>query len=277
MSLSVKEMPAIDLARLRKQAARLADFFFVPDEFIKHLHETLDFYVNYTARNQDALAPGAKLQTYRTPPAIVKQIEQELIDPARQSPDAALDLADRLWDEAYLETHILAAFLLGQIPPREERLLARLTAWTQQMYDSSLRAELLDTSLARMRKEAPDQFLELVGEWLQPQRSRLWSNGLQAVLSAVHDPAFVNLPPVLQLIEPVMTAAPAKLQLEIEELVLALYKSSSTETTYFLRQVLSQSEDPMTAITFRRISSSFPSELKAELREFLRNRPTPHN
>lgn len=273
MSLPVKKMPAIDLARLRKQAARLADFFFVPDEFIKHLHETLDFYVNYTARNQDALAPGAKLQTYRTPAVIIKQIEQELVQPARQSPDAALDLADRLWDEAYLEMHILAAFLLGHIPPREERLLARLTAWTQQMYDSSLRAELLDTSLARMRKEAPDKFLELVGEWLQPQRSRLWSNGLQAVLSAVRDPAFVNLPPVLQLIEPVVTAAPAKLQLEIEELVLALYKASPTETTYFLRQVLSESENEMTAITFRRISSSFPPELRANLREFLRNKP----
>lgn len=270
-------MPAIDLARLRKQAARLADFFFVPDEFIKHLHEILDFYVNYTARKQDALAPGAKLQTYRTPPVIVKQIEQELAGPARQNPDAALDLADRLWDEAFLETHMLAAFLLGQIPPQEERLLARLTAWTQQMYDASLRAELLDTSLSRMRKEAPEKFLELVGEWLQPQRSRLWSNGLQAVLSAVRDPAFVNLPPVLPLIEPVITEAPAKLQLEIEELVLALYKASPTETTYFLRQVLSGSENEMTVITFRRISSSFPPALRADLGGFLRNKPSSNN
>jgi hypothetical protein len=39
-------MPAIDLARLRKQANRLADFFFLPDEFMKHLREMLEFYVN---------------------------------------------------------------------------------------------------------------------------------------------------------------------------------------------------------------------------------------
>ena len=43
-------MPAIDLTRLRKQAARLADFFFLPDEFMKHLREILEFYVNYTLR-----------------------------------------------------------------------------------------------------------------------------------------------------------------------------------------------------------------------------------
>lgn len=266
-------MPAIDLARLRKQAARLSDFFFVPDEFIRHLHETLDFYVDRSIRKQQAVAPGANLQSYRTPSVILKQIEQELIRPSREDPDAALDLADRLWDEAYLETRVLAAFVLGQIPPQEVRLLARLTAWTQQVYDSNLRAELLNTSLSRLRKEAPDTFLELIGEWLQPERTRLWSNGIQAVVSAVSDPQFVNLPPLLKLIEPVVTAAPSKLQNEIEQLVLALYKSSPTETTYFLRQVLNQSEDPMTAVTFRRISPSFPPALKAELHEFIRAKP----
>jgi hypothetical protein len=266
-------MPSIDLARLRKQAARLADFFFVPDEFIKHLHETLDFYVNHSVRKQQALGPGADLRTYRTPAVIVKQIEQELIAPARENPEAAMDLADRLWDEGYLETRLLAAFLLGQVPPREEDLLARLTAWTQQVNDLNLRAELLSTSLTRMRLEAPDTFLELIGEWLRPERVWSWSNGLEAVISAVSDPAFFNLPPLLKLIEPAVEAAPAKLQIEIETLVLALYKAFPTETTYFLRQVLGSSKDPMTAVTFRRISASLPPALRDELREFIRVRP----
>ncbi len=266
-------MPAIDLARLRKQAARLADFFFIPDEFITHLHEMLDFYVNRTVRKPQAVAPGKNLQTYRTPSVIVKQIEHELRRPANENPDAALELADRLWDEEYLETRMLAAFLLGHIPPKEDRLLTRLTAWTQQMNDANLRAELLDTSLARMRKEAPDMFIELIGEWLQPGRSRFWPNGIQAVISAVSDPAFVNLPPVLTLLEPIVEAAPSKLQLEIEELVLTLYKTYPTETTYFLRQVLSDSEDPMTAITFRRIAPSLPNALRKELQEFISMKP----
>ncbi len=266
-------MPAIDLARLRKQATRLADFFFVPDEFINHLRETLDFYVNRTVRKPQAVGPGIALQTFRTPTVILKQIEQELSQPASRYPDAALDLADRLWDEAYLEARLLAAFLLGRIPPREDRLLARLTAWTQQMNDPHLRAALLDTSLARIRNEAPEKFLELVGEWLQPKRTRLWTNGIQAVISALADPSFVNLPPVLKLLEPVLQAAPAALQREIEELVLALYKAFPTETTYFLHEVLGTSDDPMTAITFRRISPSFPPALKEELRDYIRPKP----
>ncbi len=269
-------MPAIDLARLRKQAARLAEFFFVPNEFIKNLHEMLDFYVNYSVRKPPVIAPGINLQTFRTPTVVVKQIEQELtvlVDNSNNA-DAALDLADHLWDEEYLETRLLAAFVLGRIPPQEGRLLARLTAWTQQVYEADLRAELLDKSLARMRKEAPEKFLELIGEWLQTERSSLWPNGIQAVISALADPDFVNLPPLLQVIEPVVQAAPAKLQLEIEELILALYKASPTETSYFIRQVLMNSENPMTAITFRRISPSLPTELKEEVREFIRGKPS---
>jgi DNA alkylation repair enzyme len=266
-------MPAIDLNRLRKQASRLADFFFAPDEFIRHLHEMLDFYVDRTIRNQPALAPSADLPSYHTPAVILKQIEQEIHTTAGEYPDAALELADRLWDEGHLETCLLAAFLLGRIAPQEERLLARLTAWTQQIHDPNLRADLLDNGLGRMRKEAPDKFLELIAQWLRPERTRLWSNGLQAAISAVSDSSFVNLPPLLKVLEPIMEAAPARLQNEIEEFVLLLYKVSPTETISFLRRVLANSTDPMTALTFRRISTSFPNELKDGIREFIHAKP----
>jgi hypothetical protein len=267
-------MPAIDLSRMRKQAARLADFFFVPDEFIRHLHEMLDSYVNYTVRKPPAAAPGANLRTYRTPTVVVKQIEQELMVRAGlpENSEAALELADRLWDEQWLETRILAAFLLGSIPPREERLLARLTAWAHELHDADLRAELLNTSLARLRREAPEVFLELVGEWLQPHRAALWPNGIQAVISAVSDSEFHNLPPLMKEIEPVIMAAPPKLQRDIQALILTLYTASPTETMYFVRQILIDSDDPMTAMTFRRIAPSLPRPLQEEVREFIRGK-----
>jgi hypothetical protein len=101
----------------------------------------------------------------------------------------------------------------------------------------------------------------------------LWSNGLQAAISAIADPLFVNHPPLLKALEPVMEAAPAKLQEEIKEFALTLYKASPTETIYFLRQVLIDSHDPMTAVTFRRISPAFPKKLKEGIQEFIRPKP----
>ena len=60
---------------------------------------------------------------------------------------------------------------------------------------SDFRAELLNGGLARHGKRRLFMFLDLVGEWLQPNRTRLWPNGIQAVISAVADPEFTNLPP----------------------------------------------------------------------------------
>lgn len=266
-------MPAIDLARLRKQASRLADFFFLPDEFMKHLREMLEFYVNYTLRTKESAAPGSNLKTYRTPPAVLTYIENELRAAAEANPHFALELADMLWDEGALETRLLAAFLLGRIPPQEERLLPRLTAWTQQIRDPHVRSALLSTSLTRMRKENPDQFLTLVREYLHPERARAWSNGIQALLPMIADTSYANLPPILDIVEPIIEEAPSTLQNDLTDLIVTLYRASANETTFMLKHVIASSQNPMTVVTLRRISSSFPPPLQKELREFLRPQP----
>jgi hypothetical protein len=268
-------MPSIDLARLRKQAARLVEFFFLPDEFARLLAELLDSYVNYTIRRRPASAPGLRLPTHRTPAVVMQQIEQELspLASAPENSDHALALADKLWDEMSLETRQLAAFVLGRMVPEEGRLVARLTAWTSQVRDDELRKRLLDTGLARMRREAPAMFLNLMGEWLRPERSRFWGNAFRAANCAVADPNFGNLPPLLALLEPAVKAAPAEVQLELEDLVVALHRSSPTETAYFIRQLLTTADNSMTAITFRRMSPALPAELREEIRELVRGKP----
>jgi len=205
----------------------------------------------------------------------MKQIEKEL-SPLAASPenaDATVALADRLWDEAWLETRLLAAFLLGSVSPEEAPLVARITAWTSQVRDAELRSRLLDASLVRMRKEAPDMFLQMIGEWLRPERQRLWSDAMRAAVSAIRDPSFGNLPALMEALEPAVQAAPVDIQLDLEELITALYDSSPTETTFFLRQVITSSENPMTAVAFRRMSPSLPEELKESIRELVRGKP----
>jgi len=267
-------MPAIDLARLRKQTNTLVDFFFLPEDFLAHLREMLDFYVNRTLRKKENIAPGSNLPTYRTPAVVIRQIEVSIGPTATENPHYALELADLLWDEGYIETRLLAAFLLGRIPPQEERLLARLTAWTQQVRDSSVQAALLTTSLARMRKETPDEFLVLIGEWLHPARQRLWPNGIQALLPMITDPDFDNLPPVFEIVHPIIKAAPGTIQNDLGDLINALYRASPSETTYYLRQILESSPNPLTAVTLRRILRLFPPELQSSLRDLVRRKRT---
>src|SRR4026208_87846 len=257
-------MPAVDLARLKKQTARLADLFDQPIAFLREHREILDHYVNRTLRSQ-GVAPSSVLPTYRTPAVVMRQIENELAPLAAQRPIQALELADALWDEGWLETRLLAAFLLGRIPPQEERLLARLTAWTQAVRDPSVRAALLTTSLTRLRRETPDLFLVLVKEWLHPARQRMWSNGVQALVPLIQSSDFDNLPPIFEIVEPILKAAPATLQFDLQELIIVLYKASPDETTYFIQQTLKSTRSPLLAVSLRRMSPEFPLELQTNL------------
>jgi hypothetical protein len=262
-------MPAIDLARLKKQTAHLADLFDQPEDFLREHREILDHYVNRTLRTL-SVAPSSVLPTYRTPGVVLRHIETELGPVAEKRPIQALELADALWDEGWLETRLLAAYLLGRIPPQEERLLARLTAWTQAVRDPSVRASLLTTSLTRLRKETPVLFLILVKEWLHPARQRMWSNGLQALVPLISSPDFDNLPPIFEVVEPILKASPATLQSDIQELLTALYKASPDETVYFIQQILKDTKNPQPATTLRRMSHELPQELGVSIREILR-------
>ena len=262
-------MPAIDLARLKKQTAHLADLFDQPSTFLSEHREILDFYVNRSLRSQ-GVAPSSVLPTYRTPTVVLRQIETELSSVAEKQPIQALELADALWDEGYLETRLLAAFLLGRIPPQEERLLARLTAWTQAVRDPSVRAALLTTSLTRLRKETPDLFLVLVKEWLYPARQRMWPNGIEALVPLISSQEFDNLPPIFEIIEPIVRTAPAALQFDLQELIIALYKASPDETIHFIQQILKSTKSPLLAVALRRMSPRLPQDLQGYLREILR-------
>jgi hypothetical protein len=262
-------MPAIDLARLKKQTAQLGDIFDQPSAFLRQVREILEFYVNRTLRSQ-GVAPSSVLPTYRTPAVVLRQIEAELGPAAERKPIQALELADALWDDGSLETRLLAAFLLGRIPPQEERLLARLTAWTQAVRDPNVRAALLTTSLTRLRRETPDLFLVLVKEWLHPARQRMWSNGVQALVPLISSPDFDNLPPIFEIVEPIIKASPATLQYDLQELIIALFEASPDETTYFIEQLLKGTKNPLPAVALRRMSRELPTELQTSLREMLR-------
>ncbi len=265
-------MPAINLAQLNKEAARLADLFDEPAAFIHQLREMLESYVNRTLRTRDSVAPSSTLPTYRTPPAVLRKVENTLRPLAQENPEAALTLADELWDENTLETRLLAAYLLGLLPPEEGRLLARLTVWTQKVRDPNVRGSLLTHSLARLREETPERFIELIGEWLYPHRAQFWSNGLQALLPLISASNFDNLPPIFNLFEPVLKAAPTMLQSDLEKIILALYNASPTETVYFIKTVIRNSEDRKPAIILRRLSPNFPKELQNSLQSELKAR-----
>jgi hypothetical protein len=86
----------------------------------------------------------------------------------------------------------------------------------------------------------------------------------------IADTTYANLPPILDIVEPIIEEAPSTLQNDLTDLIIALYRASSNETSFLLKHILNTTQNPMTVITLRRISVDFPPPLQAELRELLR-------
>ena len=68
-------MPAVDIARLKTQAAVLVEKFDQPAVFLKQLHEILEMYADRTLRLGVVANPVSVLPAYRTPQSVLRQIE----------------------------------------------------------------------------------------------------------------------------------------------------------------------------------------------------------
>ena len=263
-------MPAIDLGRLKTQAARLIESFDQPEAFVRQLHEMLEFYTNRTIRPAQA-ATRASLPSYHTPQPVLRQIESELETPADQYPLNAIALASALWKASYLETRLLACHLVGFIPPASAMpLFSLLPEWVQQSKDPEIQAALLTDALKRLRRENSQVLLLLVEDWLKSpdHRAQIW--GLRGLIPLLDEPGFENLPTVFRILRPAVETARPSTQLDMQVCLAALERISLTETLHFLREVIEVSNNPEMLRILRRMLPTCSAELQTGLRELLR-------
>jgi hypothetical protein len=263
-------MPAIDLARLKTQSARLVEHFDKPEAFVHDLQELLDFYTNRTMRSAQ-LAQRIFLPTHHTPRPVLRQIEMELKALADAHPLEAVELTGAMWKAGSLESRLLAARLLGMIPPAQAMpALTRLPEWLNQSTDAVIQHALLNDALDRLRKENPEALFILTEEWLKSPRSGLQRWGLRALIPLFNLPNFENLPAVFRILRPAVEAAGPATQLDLQACLAALGRVSLTETLYFLREILNGRPSAMLLRTLKRMLPALPPELQSGLREMLR-------
>lgn len=264
-------MPAIDIARLKIQAATLIEKFDQPAAFLKALHEIFELYADRTMRVGLA-APATVLRAYRAPQSVMRQIEFELSPLAATFPEQTLQLTDELWKDATLETRSLAAILIGKINPRTPNITQRISEWVAQTRDQQLRKNLLSSSLQRMRRENPDQFLSLIQDWFDPLNQKMWSSGIQALIPLINDSEFENLPPVFDLVRPILETSPTNLQHDITDLLNTMHQASPVETIYMMRRIINGPLQPQAPVTLRRLIPDLNPALRTSMQEILRQK-----
>ncbi|NLG71117.1 MAG: DNA alkylation repair protein [Chloroflexi bacterium] len=265
-------MPAIQPARLRQQAALLAESFHEPESFLRSLHHLMEFYADRAHRPGRSGTPAPLLPAYHVRPPVLRQLWLELAPHAREDPQAALRLCSALCDHGYQETRLLAIHLLGVIPVQDpDFILGKVNEWLGAKSDLLLVDAMLEHGFAGLRGSCPGVLLEQIEKWLQSDRQHEQRYGLRALLPFIRDPEFENMPVIFRLVTPYCRVIPsAGLRPDILDIIAALARRSPPETSFFLRELLYTPESPDTPWLVRNSLKSFPVQQQSSLRSKLR-------
>jgi hypothetical protein len=264
-------MPAIQPARLKRQASELASKFTQPALFVRELHALLYRYSDHTHRSGQANIPSSLRESYNTPLPVMRQVWQELKPWIKSHPAGVLPLCDALWAESNYDILLLAARLLGQAPIEPPDLvIEHLQSWISQGIDRQLLDKLLEYGLPPVQQAAPVQLLDLVSSWLASSDLATQQVGLRALLHLIDSSVAENLPTIFRMLTPFLRIAPFHIRPDIISILTALAQSSPSETAFFLRQNLATPNNPDTAWLIRQVLGEFPPDTRSALRTALK-------
>lgn len=264
-------MPAIQPARLKQQAALLAEHFEDPPAFVRSLHHLFDFYAERVRRGGQVGDAPPLLAAYRVRPPVLRQIEQEMAVWCAEDPQGGLALCEALWEQPVLEFRLLATALLGQLPCQQvEEILARVRAWIRPGVEPRLVAAVFEQGLGCLRRQHPAALIRLVEGWLGERDLFYQELGLRLLLTLARDPAHENLPAFFRLIQPLVRNSPARLRPDVLDILEMLARRSPKETAYFLRETALLPNSPATPFLIRQLVKAFPEEVEEDLRRFTR-------
>lgn len=258
-------MPAVDLKRLKVQSSNLAQKFDQPDQFVRNFIELLNLYHNHTLRTKKGNSEIGYFK-YAAPRSVLRQIEYDMQEIGQSHPDQIEDLVLTLWDASFRESRLLAAYLMGTLPPMLAlRLFSKLPDWLYQSNDPAVREALLDTSLTRMRNEYPSAMVRLISEWLNSpgQKTNTW--GLHALMLLIQHLGFDDLPKVFEILKPEIIKAEPGSFTELQGCINTMYSISPVETAHLLSQLFYENGDKTFRQQFSRLKRGFSPILQKEL------------
>lgn len=265
-------MSAIQPARLKQQAALLAEHYDQPAAYVRSLHHLLEGYAERVARPGQSGEPPILLKTYRVRSPVLRQIQLELTPLAKEQPEAGLQLCDALWAQPYLEFRTLAAGLLGQIPlPPAGPVVERLQAWIKPELEARLVDLLFTQGMEGLRQYEPMVLLSLIDGWLDSGNLFNQQVGLRALLPLIRDPDYENLPSIYNLIQPLIQSSPPALRPDLLDVLEALARRSPQEVAFMFSQSLTLPGAKNAAWLIRQCLSVFPPSLQEILRKELRS------
>ncbi|NLI44028.1 MAG: DNA alkylation repair protein [Chloroflexi bacterium] len=268
-------MTAIDLTRLQKQIGELVSVFPEPAAFIKALHELLGFYERRAFRPSSELVPKTFMRSYKLPAQVLPLIEIGLKQTVSHYPAQALSLARALWQDLYYESRVLAAGILGQMPPEfGADVLGLIEEWVSVPMDRAVLESLLQKASRSPRAGGEwDSFMEKL---LSSPSARLQAVGLLALAQDLEQRPLSKFSGIFKIVRPFLQAADDQLENNLSLVVRNMARRTPNETAYLLKQVLSDTAGSEIERRIRDYLPYFPPETAAGLLEAVKTHAKIH-
>jgi hypothetical protein len=265
-------MPAVDLPRIKRQIHDLLDYFHAPAAFRRELNHLFFNYAHHALNFSDYSKRKPLIPSYHLPAPLIRQLEMDLRPVITQYPQAALALADELWQDTYIEVQKTAIFILNtSLTDNPAPIRERLETWLTPEMDKELAAYLITQATKNLLIAFPKAWEKLVETWLDQKQPRMTAIGLQAVIESVKNPNYSNLPFIYRLVSPFIQEPHSIYRHELELLITALVERSPTETGFFILQVLALSPSKSTRRLVKDCLPAFSQTIQQELQLILKD------
>lgn len=267
-------MPAIQLAKLRKQCSELGDHFDNPEAMVQVMLAILDQYAERTHRTGLSGEPPPLLYTYNVPKPVIRQILLEITPLATtiSNTELALKLCDSLWQHPVFELRSIAASLLGHISPLPaDPILSRIQSWSIQTQEDQILRIIVEEGLSRICVEAPELLIQYIQRWLDNPNPKLHLLGLKALVPLISKAEYENIPTFFKIITPLMRSLPPYLRNDLRDLLQELAARTPIETASYLRPFLETSYNPDLAWMVRQCLPFFSQATQESMRQLLRD------
>jgi len=235
------------------------------------LSNLFNLYSNRALRAGDSTVLRPLIPMYQLPAPIFRQLELDIKPRINDDPQAALELADELWEDEYYEVRRVSIYILGHVPVNEpEPVLTRLKTWLTPDLDRILTNYLFSIGTLRLQESFPDKWEAFIKYYLTQNDPGISALGIRGLTEAVKKSTFNNLPAIFNLVSPFLHDPKDEQIQELIRLIEAMISQSPTETTYFLKQAISVSESNALTRLIKQNLSQFPAAVQQELKIFFR-------
>jgi hypothetical protein len=260
-------MPAVNPARLRFQIEGLMAFFQSPPEFHRRLGDLFSLYANRALRFGESMGGKPLIPMYHLPHPIFRQLELDLQPYVNENPQAALVLADELWQDTFFEVKQTAIFILGIVPIKSpDPVIQRLERWLSPELDTNLTVGLFSAGTLKLQNSYPDVWEKFIESFLREDDPERLALGIQGLTEGIKNPTFKNLPAIFRLISPIIRNPDRSIHHNLVHLIESLVQISPTETGFFLKQTLSLSNSSEAERLVKQCLPLFPENIQADLK-----------